>query len=483
MIGKLGAIASALSLSVLVGGARQELSQSTLVTLAVDQAAVVGHLLEDLGYDVAGINPAKGQVEVVVLDRQVAPAILRDLERFGHALQRAPQLTASEPFAAFADRRDSGDMEYMDVAQTTAALEALAAQHPEHAHMFNLTRWLGAPKTAEGRDLIALQISSNPSAVEDEPKIIIVGEHHARELMTHTAVVDSAKDYLKRALGGEAPFAQALDQLSIWFVPMVNPDGLHHVFQSDRMWRKNRNRNANGSYGVDVNRNYEFKWAECGANSSVGSSEIYAGSKPFSEPESLTMDMLNNRLRAQYLISYHSSGDEVLYPYLCGDLAEAEGYYDLRDRLADKLEYGQRPASSSGEDFEHHYARYGTLSFLLETGYSFQPSYREYERGVWARVQRVIPFLLEEVNSRPFLNLKVVDAEGAPVSGAQLELAEINFREGETRSTDAFGRYRWQLAAGTYQLTVSAAGLSAASSAVHVEGAGLTRETVIRLTR
>src|SRR5690606_34320118 len=110
---------------------------------------------------------------------------------------------------------------------------------------------------------------------------------------------------------------------------------------------------------------------------------VYKGPEPMSEVEVQVMDRLNSKLRFQYAISYHSAGDEVLYPYLCGDMAEAPVYYSLMENLAAELGFGKRVASSSGEDFEHHYARYGTISFLLEVGPTFQPDYTYYETTVW----------------------------------------------------------------------------------------------------
>ena len=60
-----------------------------------------------------------------------------------------------------------------------------------------------------------------------------------------------------------------VDNLEIWFVPVVNPDGYQFVFnnQSQIIWRKNlRDNNNDGKFspeidGVDLNRNYDYHWA------------------------------------------------------------------------------------------------------------------------------------------------------------------------------------------------------------------------------
>ena len=51
------------------------------------------------------------------------------------------------------------------------------------------------------------------------------------------------------------------------------------------MWRKNRRDNGNGTFGVDLNRNYSYEWALIGSSGN-GNSDVYHGISAFSEPES-----------------------------------------------------------------------------------------------------------------------------------------------------------------------------------------------------
>ena len=54
-------------------------------------------------------------------------------------------------------------------------------------------------------------------------------------------------------------------------------------------WRKNRRRNAGGSYGVDLNRNYPFGWSFTCGGSTTETSSNYRGTQAASEPEVRTM--------------------------------------------------------------------------------------------------------------------------------------------------------------------------------------------------
>ena len=52
-----------------------------------------------------------------------------------------------------------------------------------------------------------------------------------------------------------------VDNLNIHFLPMANPDGYEYSRNTDRMWRKNRNRDnkaAGGTYLPDPTTNFEF---------------------------------------------------------------------------------------------------------------------------------------------------------------------------------------------------------------------------------
>ena len=276
--------------------------------------------------------------------------------------------------------------------------------------------------------------------------------------MTQHAVLDAAKELLAQAKSKQANALKTINNVSIWFVPVLNPDGLKYVLSSDRMWRKNRAQNSGGSKGVDLNRNYGVKWGACGLNSSDPSSEVYKGPAPDSEAEVILNEKLNAKLRFQYSISYHSYGNEVLYPYVCGTLAETRVYEEGRDGLKSLLSFGHRPASSSGEDHEYHYNKFGTLAFLLEIGDEFQPDFNVYKNEIWPNVKKVVPYLAEQ-SLNQFTQIRIEDADTAQaVRGATLSLQQIQFKENEVRTTDSFGSYRWRLSDGNYNLSVIGAG-------------------------
>lgn len=98
---------------------------------------------------------------------------------------------------------------------------------------------------------------------------------------------------------------------------MANPDGYVYTWTNDRMWRKNRRNNAGSCEGVDLNRNWDAHWG-IGASTNP-CSEVYQGTSAFSEPEtkllSDEMKRLNNARKLDVVMSIHSYGQIMLYPY------------------------------------------------------------------------------------------------------------------------------------------------------------------------
>jgi murein tripeptide amidase MpaA len=171
--------------------------------------------------------------------------------------------------------------------------------------------------SVEGRQIWAIKISDEPSVNDqDEPDVLFVGLHHAREWISAEVPY-----YLAVNLVHEYDYDSALktliDNSEIWVVPVVNPDGLEYSRTHDRDWRKNRRDNGDGTFGVDLNRNYGYMWGLDSGSSDVTSALDYRGPYAFSEPEVIAIrDLISNPTKEfQAVLSYHSYSQLILYPW------------------------------------------------------------------------------------------------------------------------------------------------------------------------
>ncbi len=198
--------------------------------------------------------------------------------------------------------------------QTVAELRSLAGEAPELASLFSIGR------TTQGRDMWALRLNTSvkgdgPSA---KPGVLFLGTHHAREHLSTEVPLLLAKYLVENR--ARADVKALLADRDVFIVPMVNPDGVEYDIRDGRyhMHRKNMRRNPDGSYGVDLNRNYSWGWNQGGDGASDDpTDETYRGPAPFSEPETQAVKAFVNAHASslKVLLSYHTYSELILYPW------------------------------------------------------------------------------------------------------------------------------------------------------------------------
>lgn len=199
---------------------------------------------------------------------------------------------------------------YRNLSQVNTALETLHSTYPA------ITDLVTIGTSIEGRPIRAIKISNNP-AVDDPTKgdVVYVGLHHAREWISVEVCLYIA-DQLLHQYATNPDLQTDLNALQLWIVPVVNPDGFVYTHDINRNWRKNRRDNGDGTYGVDLNRNWGYQWGLSSGSSGVTSDDTYRGTAAFSEPEVDDLkDFLNARNNLKCFVSYHSYSELYLRPW------------------------------------------------------------------------------------------------------------------------------------------------------------------------
>ncbi|MFC8785185.1 M14 family metallopeptidase [Streptomyces nigra] len=185
-----------------------------------------------------------------------------------------------------------------------------------------LTKVVSIGKTVRGQDILALKLTKHAAKSKDgsKPAVLYMSNQHAREWITPEMTRRLMHYYLDN-YKKDKRVRKIVDSTELWFVLSANPDGYDHTFKdsSTRLWRKNlRDVNGDGTIstgdGVDLNRNFAYKWGYDDEGSSPNpTSETYRGASPGSEPETKALDALQKRVGFTYGINYHSAAELLLY--------------------------------------------------------------------------------------------------------------------------------------------------------------------------
>ncbi|MBN1153338.1 immune inhibitor A [candidate division KSB1 bacterium] len=192
----------------------------------------------------------------------------------------------------------------------------------------HISRLISIGKSIEGRDIWAIKVSDYPESEDDsEPDLLYMANMHAREIITPEIILYFLQ-HLVSNYEIDSDITYLVDNLEFWLIPTQNPDGHVYVEEIDQWWRKNRRDNGNGTFGVDLNRNYGYMWGYNNAGSSSNTSaETYRGKSAFSEPESQVIRKLCIEHNFILSLSYHSYGNWWLFPW--GYIAQNTEDHDI----------------------------------------------------------------------------------------------------------------------------------------------------------
>jgi predicted deacylase len=289
---------------------------------------------------------------------------------------------------------------YRSYNESTDIFKDLENRHPNNIKLESIG------KTWEKRDINLVTISKDIKTAHTRPALFFTGTIHAREWVGHELAIEFTK-YVLDNYENDPTIQSYLENTTIYIVPCANPDGYEYSKNHFSFWRKNRRVNADGTYGVDLNRNFPIGYVK----STVPSSNVYGGPEPFSEPETRALrDFVEAHENISIALDYHSQGN-VFFPahdFRHEDTIDTTDMNTLCANMAEEIkkisgrEYGihqgkppTKLISGSGREFYHSK---GIISSVVEVG---TRNISDYMDDMDEHVREHIPALLAAVKEVP----------------------------------------------------------------------------------
>jgi hypothetical protein len=287
------------------------------------------------------------------------PAVVaQDVNDQGASSERVERLWGDGKAGVTMEAPPWGDWKhYHNYTEIVDTLLYLNNTYPTLVDVFSIGKsWLN-------RDIYSVRLT-NENITRLKPKVFFVGYHHARELISAELplyfAVEATANY-----GVNTTITHMLNYSEIYIIVALNVDGFAavdqnkwqrknvHQFDEDGdglvdedppddedgdgyiedLWQWDGSQwvfvrwegvdddgdglpNEDWVGGVDLNRNYGYKWnASVDSGSPYPKDEDYRGPSPFSEPETQALRDLALQHDFKYAISFHSGAEIIVYPW------------------------------------------------------------------------------------------------------------------------------------------------------------------------
>jgi len=257
-------------------------------------------------------------------------------------------------------------------------------------------------KSAYSRNIFAVSVGRGKKSV------LITASHHGREWLTSVLSMKMVEAYAVAYQSRDSicgfPVHKLLGDVTIWFVPMVNPDGVtlaqqgigkfprstwpqllhwNHGKWDFSEWKSN-------AQGIDLNRQYQADWEHIDNDDApLPASKDYKGSRPEEATEVASMVSFCQRIQPRYEVAYHTSGGVIYWGY--GNHL-GQGRKQRAEELAELTGYRVVNSSGSGGGLTDWWTyTLNKTGFTVEVGpfYGENPVPLRFFSQVWRENQAV----------------------------------------------------------------------------------------------
>ncbi|QGQ97479.1 peptidase M14 [Paenibacillus psychroresistens] len=253
-----------------------------------------------------------------------------------------------------------------------------------------------------GKEIMALRLGQGKRKIHYNAAI------HANEWITAVLLIKFINDCV-RCLEEEdyiwqgVHIHQLLQEITIWFVPLLNPDGVElvldgigaeHEFKQQLLAWNNNSVDFTGwkanIHGVDLNDQFPAYWEEerVRRQQSKPGPMNYSGIAPLSEPEARAIANFTLKHAFDLVLSLHTQGEEIYWNYRGFEPEKAEG---LADKLASVSGYCAVYLTDSDAGYKDWFIQqFRRPGFTIEAGYGINPLPIEQLDQIYEKVSKIL---------------------------------------------------------------------------------------------
>jgi extracellular matrix protein 14 len=233
-----------------------------------------------------------------------------------HSTQKCLSTDSHKVAAEPGQGRELFFLEFQPLSVIYPWLRFMASAFPGHAEKISIG------VSTEGREIAGLRLGSQPTSRGHKARktVLITGGSHAREWISVSTANYIAYSLLTR-YGKYSGITKFLDTHDVVIIPTLNPDGYAYTWESDRLWRKNRqNTTLPFCKGVDLDRAWGYEW-DGSTTKDNPCSETFAGDEAFSASEVRHFAQWARNQSSEHDVQFvsfldlHSYSQQILYPY------------------------------------------------------------------------------------------------------------------------------------------------------------------------
>jgi carboxypeptidase T len=287
---------------------------------------------------------------------------------------------------------------YRTVQETYDAMTTMAGSYPDLVDLVDIgDSWHKAtPGGDPGRDMQVVKITNKNMPLSDKPILYAMGSIHAREYPPAELVTRFA-EHLLNQYGQDADVTWLVDYHEIHLLLQGNPDG-RTIAQTEPFANQRKNMNENHCFngdqqGVDMNRNFLFRWNQGSGSSGSDCSQVFRGDSAVSEPET---EAINEYIKTLFpddrpddlvtpapltkpgvYLDIHNVAELTLFPFGYANSAGQAPNHDQLMTLARRMSFftGYRPEQSNaslggadGASDDNAYGTLGVAAYTIELG-------------------------------------------------------------------------------------------------------------------